>query len=85
VADNALLPLPRWQRYLPWLAALTDDLPQWGEANAALYRTALEEAAAMVPVDTSKSAARAWSLWNSGTVDLKIVWLTRRSEDVLRS
>jgi hypothetical protein len=83
--DASLSPTLGWRRYTPWLAEPSGDLQRWGEATGALYRATLEEANARIAVDSSKGAARAWWLWRSGAVELKLVWLTRRPEDVLRS
>ncbi len=83
--DITLSPTLGWRRYAPWLPEPSGELPRWAEATAALYRATLEEANAVVAVDTSKGAARAWWLWRSGAVDLKFIWLTRRLEDVIRS
>jgi hypothetical protein len=83
--DITVSPTMGWRRYAPWLPEPSDELPRWAEAAAALYGAALEEANAVVAVDTSKGAARAWWLWRSGAVDLKFIWLTRRLEDVVRS
>jgi hypothetical protein len=83
--NNAFSPSMGWHRYAPWLAEPIEELVQWGQAAADLYRATLEEANATVAIDTSKGTARAWWLWRSGVVDLKLIWLTRRPEDVLRS
>ena len=83
--DVSLSPTLGWRRYTPWLPEPSAELPRWGEATAALYRATIAEANATIAVDSSKGAARAWWLWRSGAVDLKLVWLTRRPEDVLRS
>jgi plasmid stabilization system protein ParE len=81
----ALSPSMGWRRYAPWLPEPIDELLQWGKAAADLYRATLEEANAKVAIDTSKGTARAWWLLRSGAVDLRLIWLTRRPEDVLRS
>jgi hypothetical protein len=81
----AISPTMGWRRYAPWLPEPSDELPQWAEATAALYRATLDEANAALAVDTSKGAARGWWLWKSGAIDLHFIWLTRRLEDVLRS
>jgi hypothetical protein len=83
--DASLSPTLGWRRYTPWLAEPSGDLGRWGQATAALYGATIGEANASIAVDSSKGAARAWWLWRSGAVDLKLVWLTRRPEDVLRS
>jgi hypothetical protein len=84
-ADIGVSPKMGWRRYAPWLPEPSDLLPRWGDAAAQLYTAALEEAKAVVAVDASKGAARAWWLWRSGAVDLQFIWLTRQLEDVLRS
>lgn len=83
--DMSVSPTMGWRRYAPWLPEPSDELARWGKATAALYRAALEEANAVLAVDTSKGAARAWWLWRAGVADLKFVWLTRLLEDVIRS
>jgi sulfotransferase family protein len=74
-----------WRRYAPWLPEPTDQLERWGQAAADLYRATIDEANAVLAVDTSKDAVRTWWLWRSGAVDLTFIWLTRRLEDVIRS
>lgn len=83
--DIALSPTLGWRRYAPWLAEPSSEMPRWADAAAGLYRAALDEANAVVAVDTSKGATRAWWLWKSGEVDLSFIWLTRRLDDVMRS
>jgi hypothetical protein len=84
-AGLPLSPTMGWRRYAPWLAEPSGELARWGKAAADLYRATLPGGNAKVAVDTSKGTTRAWWLWRSGAVDLSIVWLTRRPEDVLRS
>jgi hypothetical protein len=81
----SLSPTLGWRRYAPWLPEPTEQLEQWGQAAAGLYRATIDEASAVLAVDTSKGAARAWWLWRSGAVDLTFIWLTRRVDDVVRS
>jgi hypothetical protein len=83
--DLTMSPTMGWRRYAPWLPEPDGDHVRWAEAAAELYRATLEEAGAVVAVDTSKGATRAFWLWKSGVVDLRFIWLTRRLEDVLRS
>ncbi len=83
--DGSLSPTLGWRRYTPWLPEPSEELPRWGASAAAMYRATIEEAKATIAVDSSKGAARAWWLWRSGAVDLQLVWLTRRPDDVLRS
>jgi hypothetical protein len=83
--DLTLSPTMGWRRYAPWLPEPSGELTRWAEAAAELYLATLEEASAVVAVDTSKGPARASWLWKSGVVDLRFIWLTRRLEDVLRS
>jgi hypothetical protein len=82
---TSLSPTMGWRRYAPWLPPPGAELPRWAAAAAAMYRATIAEAGAAVAVDTSKGAARAWWLWQSGEVELTFVWLTRRLEGVIRS